>query len=333
MIIIKGRMEHKLKSEEYMKKVLVDRPQFIKDFYDDLLVRKEYLTAQRYVERVNKFMDFLVVSGKSINENDFTELNVVNVNRYILSMHGRTGNEASDSSKVLMVSALKAFCDYLVRVDKITNNPLKKFSQPNKDAPKQVYLTGEELKVLINNIAENSVGSSIARSRRRPWIERNLAIFRILITTGIRVTALVELNIEDYNPVTHEIEVIDKRRNTFVKVLDDNTAKTLDEWILKREIILNGIECDALFISNRKTRITSKSVRDLVYSYCEDMEKHISPHKLRSSFATNFYLETKDMVQVQKLLGHKRMDTTQRYTAGIETDSLKAANYMDNLLK
>ena len=330
---MKGRIEHKQKSEQHMRQLLIDKPTFVLDFYEYLLVSKEYLTAKVYVKTVLRFIDFLEFSGKSINENNFQELNVRNLNKFVLSMKGKKSEESTDSAKIQVISALKSFAEYLVKVDIISKNPFLDIKQSNKDKPKQVYLDGDELKSLIKKIEDNSAGSEIEKARRKRWIKRNSAIFRILITTGIRVTALTELNIEDFNPEERTIEVIDKRRTSFVKTLDETTAETIKEWIIDRERILQGEHCDALFISNRKTRITSKAVGDLVTSYCTDFDKRITPHKFRSSFASNYYLGTKDIVGVQKLLGHQNIETTQRYTNGISVNSLEAANFMNDLLK
>ena len=112
----------------------------------------------------------------------------------------------------------------------------------------------------------------------------------------------------------------------------DDSMDILRNWVVKRAELLNKRDCNALFISNRRTRITDKSVRDLVKAYTADFEKHITPHKFRSTFATLLYDQTGDIAYVQQLMNHSRPDTTQRYIVRKPINA-EAAKYVNSLLK
>lgn len=332
---MKGREEHKYKSESKMRLLLKDKPQYFTGYYNGLFNSCEYLTAQNYTMTAVRFMNYL-------KKNKFIEsiedcngaMTIDNINSYLSSLRGRDGGYSSDSAKATAYTALKSFADYLLSRRVIAENPfdcgIKRVSV--KDPHKQVAMTAAELKKVVNRINDNSIGTKRANARREAWKERNLAIFTLLMVTGIRVTALTELNMEDIFWNQKIIRVTDKRRNTYEYELDDDTMEVLKDWSIKRNELLAKRECNALFISNRRTRITDKSVRDLVKAYTADFEKHITPHKFRSTYATLLYEKTGDIAYVQQNMHHSRVDTTQMYIVQKPVDA-EAAKYVNSLLK
>ena len=314
---MKGRIEHKAKSEAYMRKALVGEPSFITGFYNSLYLSKEYTTAQVYTKTVLRFY-------ASCPSNSVEEFNYENINQFFLNLHGRDGSECSDSAYATARAALYSFGDYLLKQKLITENPVGSIPPRKvKDYTCKDYLLTEEIHDLLVQIKNNTLGTEREQTRRKPWIERNLAIIAVMVVTGIRVTAVSELNISDYNG--SELTVLDKGRKQFVYELDEITCKILNDWIEKRKEILNGKGCEALFISNRLTRITAKSLRDLVKSYTEHLGKNITPHRLRSSYAIKLYEETRDIFFVQQCLKHTDIKTTIRYMSDFSIGSKEAA--------
>ena len=332
---MKGREEHKYKSESKMRALLRDKPQYFTGYYNGLFNSCEYLTAQNYTMTAVRFMNYLKENGfiESL-EDCIGAMTIDNVNSYLSCLRGRDGGYSSDSAKATTYTALKSFADYLLSRKMISENPfdcgIKRVSV--KDPLKQVAMTAAELKKVVERINDNSIGTKRANARREAWKERNLAIFTLLMVTGIRVTALTELNMEDILWDQKIIRVTDKRRNTYECELDDDSMDILRNWVVKRAELLNKRDCNALFISNRRTRITDKSVRDLVKAYTADFEKHITPHKFRSTFATLLYDQTGDIAYVQQLMNHSRPDTTQRYIVRKPINA-EAAKYVNSLLK
>lgn len=319
-----GRNENKQRSVERMQSILADKPEYIAGYYNLLLGTREYLTAQDYTLTVIRYLD-------TINYN-LEEFTVDSVVLFLLQLKGRNG-ECSDSFKATTKCALNAFGKYLSMRKIVPENPLNDFpSMEIKDVPKKVSMTPSELKKILSSIENNEMGSSVAKGRRKEWIERNYAIFRVLITTGMRVTALVEADLSDYNQNTGVLKVIDKRRTTLEYTLESETVKAVNKWIEKRKEFMEGYTCDALFISNRRKRMTSKAVRDLVRNYTSGLEKHITPHKFRSSYITNIYNETGDIYLAQRSAKQKRVSTTERYIDTKVDASAEAANLVSKLL-
>ena len=332
---MKGREEHKYKSESKMRSLLRDKPQYFTGYYNGLFNSCEYLTAQNYTMTAVRFLNYLKENGFIKSVEDCSEaMTIDNINSYLSSLRGRDGGYSSDSAKATAYTALKSFADYLLSRRVIAENPfdcgIKRVSV--KDPHKQVAMTAAELKKVVNRINDNSIGTKRANARREAWKERNRAIFTLLMVTGIRVTALTELNMEDIFWDQKIIRVTDKRRNTYEYELDDDTMEVLKDWSIKRNELLAKRECNALFISNRRTRITDKSVRDLVKAYTADFEKHITPHKFRSTYATLLYEKTGDIAYVQQNMHHSRVDTTQMYIVQKPVDA-EAAKYVNSLLK
>lgn len=322
-----GRAENKQKSIDRMRAILQDKPEYLTGFYNSLLTPREYLTAQNYTLTVLRFM-------KYINTFDLSAFTEDNIDSYTLSLKGRKKNECSDSAKATAYYALSKFGEYLLKRKLISENPVKNIDRiAIKDTPEKIAMNPDELKKVLQNIKSNTLGNVRQKGRRKPWISRNYAIMTLLMTTGMRVTALTEINLSDYNCENKTLTVVDKRRTHIDYILEDGTVAALNEWIRERDKIMNGSVGEALFISNRKSRMTSKAVRDLVSIYTQDLDKHITPHKFRSSFATNLYEQTGDIYLVQEAMKHRRPDTTEKYIKSHKNQSLDAGNMMRKLLE
>ena len=118
-------------------------------------------------------------------------------------------------------------------------------------------------------------------------------------------------------------------------LFDDKTKEYIIKWMCDRRDLLGDDlnNCNALFISNRKTRMSISSIEDVIEKYTKDTikDKHITPHKLRSTCGTNIYQHTKDIYLVANVLGHKSTSPTKRYAKVFEEDKQNAINYVANL--
>lgn len=322
---MKGRVENKQKSIERMRKKLEGKPVYLTGFYNSLLNPREYLTAQNYTLTVMRFMDYA-------NSYDLSNFKEDVIDDFLLNLKGRSGGESSDSFKAVTRAALNKFGQYLVRQKIIKENPVSNIDDiPVKDRHEQVSMTPDELKSILSKVSENDFPSARERGRKKKWVSRNYAIISLLITTGMRVTALTEINVEDYNIESKTLTVIDKRRTTIPYELEKGTYEAIEKWLTERKDLLGDETCDAMFISNRRKRMTSKAVRDLVSACTEGVNKHITPHKFRSSYVTNSYEATGDIYMVQKAVGHSRIDTTERYIAS-KISNKNGAEIMRKLL-
>ena len=152
------------------------------------------------------------------------------------------------------------------------------------------------------------------------------------MVNGLRVTALSEINIDDIDFKNKRITVTEKGNITKKVSFDNKTDMYLKIWIKQREELLGDYKERALFISNRRTRMTVRSIENVVEKYTQCIEgKHITPHKLRSTCGTNVYQQTKDIYLVSKILGHKNTSPTRRYAAVFDEDITETINNVANM--
>lgn len=319
-----GRQEHNMKIEKSISEILTGAPQLIIDYSYNFGSKTEK-TKEAYIRYVLKFFEFF-------NGKDILGLKKSDINRYMDSLRYREdGTERSASFRTAMLAAIRDFYQFLVDEEKIENNPCASVKPPHDLSEKEVVaMTPEEIKTVISNI-ENGVGSARERARSRSWRNRDLAIVMLGCTTGLRCSAITEINIEDIDFTNNIIKVIEKgNKGRFINV-GTKTMTVISDWIEDRKSKkTNGT--DALFISNQGQRISQKAIQHLIKKYTYNIDKHITPHKMRSSCATNLYEKTGDIYLVQEVLGHKNIANTRRYARASEAKKQQAAAILDGLI-
>ena len=157
---------------------------------------------------------------------------------------------------------------------------------------------------------------------------RDSAILMLFLGTGIRISELVGLNNEDLNFDNNSFIVTRKGGNKSILYFDSDVAGALMRYIdQKDEQQTQSLEdSNALFLSNKKRRITVRAVENLVQKYAKIVSplKKISPHKLRSTYGTQLYKATGDIYVVADILGHKDVNTTRKHYAAISDDTRRA---------
>jgi site-specific recombinase XerD len=150
--------------------------------------------------------------------------------------------------------------------------------------------------------------------------------------TGMRETALTEINLSDLDFFKGTIKVIDKRHKTHIYKMNETIREALVNWIEDREIKLSDQQTDALFISNQRKRISAGTIVSIVEKYSlEGLGYKISPHKLRAAFCTILYNRTGDIEFVRRAVGHSCIETTQRYIVDDDTAKDEAASIMSKI--
>lgn len=160
--------------------------------------------------------------------------------------------------------------------------------------------------------------------------ERDIALLTLLLGTGIRVSECVGLDIQDLDFRNNCIRVVRKGGNEAMVYFGDEVRKALEGYLPVREGItpIPGHE-NALFYSVQRRRLTVRALENLVEKYASAVTttKHITPHKLRSTYGTALYQETGDIYLVADVLGHKDVNTTRKHYAAMnEENRRKAAN-------
>ena len=236
--------------------------------------------------------------------------------------------------------ALKRYSEYLLYSGKTINNPMEKVTAPKniesiktKEKREKAFLTKEEVEDTFDNI-KYGIGSLQAKTIQEKWKERDTAILLLFLSTGIRCSALFKLDLNNINWNDSTLIVMDKGSKIHKYILPDKTIHALQLWIDKRNTLLEGRKEEALFISKNRTRLSQCAISNLVKKYTADIEgKHITPHKLRATFGTHLYNETRDIKFVQDQMGHSNPKTTELYIRGNQdSDRKKASDIMAKFL-
>ena len=321
-----GRIEKENAAKLAMENKLEELPEIFTAFYNWMDARdKSYTTMRNYINHVIEFKAFCDKRRK----NEFYE-NVTDdtVERYMSSIRRKMVNgkevEIGDDIRAAKWSSLNTFFKFLSQKKYITNNPMLLTERPRiKTEHTVTYMTQSEIESVFKRILKEA----------RPMIKnRDFCIMAMGLGTGLRVSAIVNINIEDVDFTTSSIKVIEKGRKIREIKFAENLKNLLLIWMKDRELYFNGESTGPLFISQEKNRMSVDSVEHLVKKYTNHLPKKITPHKLRSSAAMNLHGAGVDILTIASILGHENVTTTQRYTRAYDEDQKKATNILDSLI-
>jgi integrase/recombinase XerC len=200
------------------------------------------------------------------------------------------------------VSTLRTFVRYLRREGWIESDPAALAVAPKREQKVPAHLSVDEMSRLLD-----------APDASTPLGRRDRAILELFYASGIRLSELVALDLEDVDLSGRMVRVLGKGRKERIVPFNPKAAAALRAWLGDRVALTAG---DALFVNARGGRLTGRSVQRLVARYVSSCSTRfgISPHALRHSFATHLLQAGADLRAIQELLGHVRLSTTQRYT-------------------
>ena len=234
----------------------------------------------------------------------------------------RTG----DSILATRWSAIKKFFTFLNDLGFIDNNPVEGTKRPKVKTNNEVtFLEEDEINKLFKNIKEKST---------ERLLNRDLCIFSLFISTGLRKSALVQINVEDVNFKTNTITVIEKGRKERSIGFGENMRQLLLNWIQDRRDYFDVGERGPLFVSQWNNRMSTKNVEMLLAKYINGVtDKHITVHKLRATAATQMGAHDVPVQVIKEILGHNNVNTTMRYVAALDKQKQEAINILDGIVK
>lgn len=332
-----GRFEEELKVEEKIRSAIEGRPKIVEIYYNSF-VDATYNTKYNYINHVCSFIDF-IKNTYNIDFNDYEQIGrikALHINEYINQYNYKeiNGRKTKNTNcyKANKLSALRNFFEFLSDNEIISYNPCLKIKTPkDKRMHKIISLNEKEIQTIKQNI-ENGVGTQRAINYQKKWINRDMLIVLLGIATGLRVSAICNINVQDIDFKRKSIKVVEKGNIEKEVFIPENIFQYINKWMEDRENILNGIDIEALFISSQKRRITTNAVRNMLSKYTYNISKHITPHKLRSTTATTLLKKTNNIYLVAKVLGHKNIQNTKRYADLPDSEVIEAANIMGTII-
>ena len=265
-----------------------------------------YLEAERNVSvytvrnYTNDLMEFFTfVSEKGIST--LKDVNKLTLRSYLAYLMEKGFAKSSIARKL---SAIRSFYRYLMREDMISASPAATTVSPKLDKRLPFFLTVEEAKRLVES-----------PDLTQPQGQRDRALLELLYASGLRVSELVNMNMEQINLATNEMRVWGKGSKERIVLIGVPASRALDTYINKgRRELLGGKKNNALFVSRYGGRLPARTVQKILTKYARNINKRVHPHILRHTFATHLLDGGADLKVVQELLGHADLSSTQIYT-------------------
>lgn len=322
-----GRYEKDMAFENKTKLKLQNEPAILTEYYYSLIGSgKSYATVYNYICYIINFLNF--INHKKHKEDFYTSVKPVNINKYIASLRTKTVNgeikKTSDSIRTLHWSALNSFFQFLIP-EYININPVSFTKRPQmKDNPNVTYLNQDEITLILKNVEDNA---------KERFKNRDLCILKLGFSTGLRVSAIVQIDIDDIDFVNNQIKVTEKGDRDEYVMFGDRVKDQLIAWLEDRKKYFKNCRTNALFISQRNVRMSTDGIRKIITKYTDGItDKHITPHVMRHSCATNLYEKTGDIYLCASQLNHRNVATTQRYAEISKSRKIEAANILDDLI-
>ena len=322
-----GRLEKEMKFYGAIEEKLKTLPSVFNDYYISMRAnRKSYTTINVYINNILHFINFL---GDNISEDFYKHITASDIERYIISLETRETKNGiqrmGDDILQCRWSSLNNFFDWLMKRNYISINPMSTVNRPkNNTQHKVIYLT----KVEINRLYR-----AIERNPNEVESIRDETLIKVALATALRISALLNLNIDDIDFDNNVINVIEKRQKVRSIQIGNNLQELLKNWIKIRNEVYANTETNALFLSNRTQRMSDDAANYMLKKYCKEAEiKVITFHKLRASAACMLAKNGMPLKTIAKQLGHNSTELTQRYVAAFDEDNEKALNILDGLV-
>lgn len=293
-------------------------PTSVIDFlnYLSVIKNKSELTVLEYASDLRLFFRFLLIYRKKVGSDiSFDSINISDIDldlirsvtiqdAYAFLSYCRSERNNDAASRARKASALRAYFKYMsVNTKQIEENPMQELESPKTKKALPKYLTLEESINLLDSIDGK-------------FKERDYCIITLFLNCGLRLSELVNLNYGDIRS-DNTMRVTGKGNKERIIYLNDICVEAINEYMKVRPI--DGVKDKyALFLSNRKSRISPKTVQHIVKTFLEKAglgDQGFSTHKLRHTAATLMYQQGDvDVLLIKEILGHENLATTEIYT-------------------
>ena len=316
-----------------------DLPDFCREYFVGISSTTSTLTRLNYAYDIRTFFNYVCTriprfkgkSPKEITTADIETITPFEIEAYLnyVEIYRKDGtlvrNGARGKSRKL--AAIRSLIKYFEKKQVIRYNPTASVDTPKLHDKEIIRLNTDEIGTMMD-VVESGEGLSEHQLKYQENTRiRDLAIVSLFLGTGIRVSELVGLDLDDVNFDDLSFVVTRKGGARVILYFSDEIAGYLYDYYSMRKGMSLPDE-PALFLSLQKRRITTRAVENIIkkYSQIATPLKHITPHKLRSTFGTQLYRSTGDIYVVADVLGHKDVNTTKKHYAAITDDIRRKAS-------
>jgi integrase/recombinase XerD len=290
-----------------MNKLNTQLEKFI--YYEEVILGKSYNTIKSYKKDILQFIEYI---DKNEGIKDFNEVEIITFRSFIAYLNSDSNeNDEKSSSSVgkrsinRKISALRTFFKYLNEQEIIKNNKVGYISMPKFEKGLPTVLNKDDIdkiRAVINTDKITGV--------------RDRLIVELLYSSGIRASELIDMSEHMINMSEREIRVIGKGNKERITFFSQNAEKWLKHYIDLKKRDYKNYDSSVIFVNSRGEKLNSRSLRRLITDYAKkaDINKEVTPHVFRHSFATTLLNKGVDIRYLQELLGHSSISTTQIYT-------------------
>lgn len=256
-------------------------------------------TIINYQNDINDFNKFM----EKEHIHSYQDVTYNQIRGYLMDLYDQNYQASSVSRKL---SSMRSFYKFLVSENVVNDNPFLLVNTPKKAKSLPKFLYYQDLETIINSI-----------DLKTPVGIRDRLIFEMLYATGIRVSELVNIKINDINTHEQSIKVLGKGNKERIVYYGQYCQEILIKYLNEsRTKLLKNSVSDWLLINNKQSGLTSRGIRLIISRIINktSLQYNVSPHTLRHTFATHLLNEGADLLTVQELLGHVNLSTTSIYT-------------------
>ncbi len=280
----------------------------LKNYLEYLKYNKNYSenTILNYEEDIKEYLDYLNRECLSLYTVKYSDI------RFLLDYYNE--NKLKSISIRRKISSLKGFYKFLGRNNKVLDNPFNYVTLPKKDKKLPQYLNYNEMIDIFDTI---DISTFLGL--------RNRLIMELLYATGVRVSELVDIKIDDIDISNKSINVIGKGNKERIVFYNEVCKKYIERYIKESK---DKRKDNYLIINNNGKKISTRGIRLIIDNVIKETSiiKKIHPHTLRHTFATHLLNNGCDLLTVQELLGHASISTTGIYTH-VTTSHIKEVYY------
>ena len=280
----------------------------LNDYLDYLKYQKNYsdYTINNYKHDIIEYLEYL--NSESL---EFKNIEYSDIRFFLMYLKDKKNDDNTSINRKL--SSLRGFYKYLANEGIVKTNVFSLVNGPKRSKKLPRYFEYNELEELFN-----------VPDTRTPLGQRDSLILEMLYATGVRVGELVNIKVNDIDLGRRNIIILGKGNKERYVTYGEYCEDILKTYLNNGRVILNIKQSDYLFLNNNGGQLTDRGVRFILDKLIHktSINKNISPHMIRHSFATHLLNEGCDLLTVQKLLGHESIKATQIYTH-VTTDRLK----------
>lgn len=321
------------KNRKHAFEIAQTLPNFVSDYLMAVASSTSSSTQLSYTYDIQHFINWWhdsvpELKDKQISEitaEDMSHVTPRDINEYLYTLQ-TTQNAKTLARKCTAIASLYS---HLTDFCGLTENPMDKVKRPKIRKDKRIIkLEHDEVAALLDAV-ENGCPNMPEHQLKylRSTKNRDYAIIMLLLGSGIRVSECVGLDIDDVNFPQHYLNITRKGGKKQQLPVSDEVLEAISGYLVERENMSTFAPKDerALFLSTRHTRLCPAAVENIVTKYTEALGfgKRITPHKLRKTYGTGLYQQTKDIYLVATALGHENVNTTTQHYVPSEIDALQ----------